>query len=132
MNKITKTLGKVRNQLNEHKYNSASTNYAITADVTKLGKIGEILIFLDLASRAIVAHAYTSEHVTTEVVLDTIDLMLKQRSFLPPVKIIHTDRESLFKNDLYEIALAKYGIIVSRGSSEAFANQPINPKGLVS
>lgn len=44
-----------------------------------LGKLGEILIFLDLATniyfvnvRAVVAHAYTSEHITTELVLRTI------------------------------------------------------------
>lgn len=115
---------KIKNQLRDA-YNVGSINHALCADVTLLGYLGELYLIIDLASRAIVGHAYTSKHVDTELVIKTNLLVLQQRRFLPVVKIIHTDRGSIFRNDLYEQTMQKQNVIVSRGDAKAFQNQAI-------
>lgn len=59
-------------------YNSGSLNLALTGDVTKL-KLGEVYIVLELATRAVIGHAYTSQHMTTE---QTNFKVIKDRAFL--------------------------------------------------
>lgn len=107
------------------RYNAASTNYALCADVTKLGKLGELYLIVDLASRCIVGHAYTDKQMDTALIIKTNLETFKQRNFLPPAVIFHTDRESLFANTLYEQSMQNQNVQVSRGSSEAFQNQVV-------
>ena len=109
-------------------YNSISTNHVICADITSLGAYGSLFLGVDLASRVIVFHCFQNRpsfDFDNLGVNKAITLGLRQRAFLPPTKIIHTDRGSEFKNETFALLLAKEGIIHSRGSSDGHQNQVV-------
>ncbi len=105
-------------------YLSASTNYVICMDITTLKKQGQLLIAVELASRAIVGHCFSKE-INTDDVCFTINHFVKNRSFLPQTNIIHTDRGAVFSNEKYYHCLQLLNIKRSRGSAKAHQNQVI-------
>jgi site-specific recombinase XerD len=109
-------------------YNSISTNYVICVDITSLGRYGSLFLGQDLASRCIVFHCYQNRahfDFDNRAINLTLSAALRHRSFLPPVRIIHSDRGSEFKNENFASFLAGNGITHSRGSSEGHQNQVI-------
>lgn len=107
------------------KYLALSTNYAICIDITLLGLYGELFLALDLAGRTIVGHCYNSQNITTSQVCETIQTIVRQRSFLPQIAIIHSDRGSIFTNQQFYQCLEQLNIDRSRGSAKAYQNQAI-------
>lgn len=122
--RIKKAINQVTNFVLSH-YNSISTNYLVSADVTKIGNYGNIYIAVDHASRCIIGHAFSTEPFNTETIIQANLKIKADRAFLPPFNIWHTDRESLFKNDQYIQIMQQNHIQVSRGSAKAFENQVI-------
>ena len=107
------------------KYLALSTNYAICIDVTTLGLYGELFLAIDVAARNIVGHCYTNENINTSQVCETIQKIARQRSFLPQIEIIHSDRGSIFSNQEYFACLEQLNIKRSRGSAKAYQNQVV-------
>ena len=83
------------------KYLALSTNYAICIDITTLGVYGELFLAIDVAARNIVGHCFNNQNITTSQVCETIQQIARQRSFLPQIEIIHSDRGSIFTNQKY-------------------------------
>jgi len=106
-------------------YNSTSSNHAIYVDETSLGAYGTLLLAQDSASRCIICHCYDSDSLSSHLVVETISEALRKRSFLPPILIIHSDRGTLFKNEVVASFLAEKGITHSRGSAEGHHNQVV-------
>lgn len=107
------------------KYLALSTNYAICIDITTLGVYGELFLAIDVAARNIVGHCFNNQNITTSQVCETIQQIARQRSFLPQIEIIHSDRGSIFTNQKYFACLEQLNIKRSRGSAEAYQNQII-------
>lgn len=105
------------------KYLALSTNYAICIDITTLGIYGELFLAIDVAARNIVGHCFNDQNITTSQVCETIQQIARQRSFLPQIEIIHSDRGSIFTNQEYFACLEQLNIKRSRGSAEAYQNQ---------
>src|SRR3569623_58194 len=105
------------------KYLALSTNYAICIDITTLGIYGELFLAIDVAARNIVGHCFNNKNITTSQVCETIQQIARQRSFLPQIEIIHSDRGSNFTNQEYFACLEQLNIKRSRGSAEAYQNQ---------
>lgn len=116
----------VKNLIQDN-YLVSSTNYVICLDVTKLGLYGELLICVDLASRCIVGHCYKdSLHpIKTHDIILTLTEVIRKRSFLPNIAIIHTDRGSIFSNSQFIDFIESQSIRISRGSSSGHDNQVI-------
>ena len=53
--------------------------------------------------------------------------LIRKRSFLPKIHIIHSDRGSIFKNEIVINFLISKNIQVSRGSSKAHLKDEIEP-----
>lgn len=109
----------------KQKYNSTSSNHVICIDETSLGAYGTLFLAIDLASRCVICHCYHSENLNQFLVVEALSMAIRQRSFLPPILIIHSDRGSIFKNETFSNFLTKEGIIHSRGSAEAHQNQVV-------
>jgi len=107
------------------RYDVLSTNYVLCIDITSVGAYGYIFLAIDLASRCIVGHCYSSVPFEVELLCDVLKDILRKRSFLPEVKIVHSDRDSVFKNTIFISFLEENKIEVSRGSSKAHENQVI-------
>lgn len=107
------------------KYLALSSNYAICIDITTLGLYGELFLAIDVAARSVVGHCYHNENITTSHVCETIQKIARQRSFLPHIEIIHSDRGSIFTNQEYFACLKQLNITPSRGSAEGSQNQII-------
>ncbi len=77
-------------------YLSSKINFVICFDITYLFKNGELFCALDLAGRVIVGHCFKEKHIDTQDVIHTTRQIIRDRSFLPQINIIHTDRASHF------------------------------------
>lgn len=104
---------------------SSQTNYGICIDHTQLGELGFCFCAIDLASRGIVGHCFKDRPFNSLDIIDTLRKIIQERSFLPNIEIIHSDRESLFRNINYEQFLEENKIKISVGSAEAHSNQVI-------
>ena len=71
---------------------------------------------MGLASRGIIGHAYTREHVTSEVAIQTNLKIIRRCWFLPKIMYFHTGRGSIFTSNPYEKFMRKQNITVSRGA----------------
>ena len=107
------------------RYNSLSSNYVICIDITSVGSYGSIFIAIDLASRCVVGHCYSLNPFDVSLICEVLTQVIRKRSFLPSIKIVHSDRESIFSNSVFISFLEENGISVSRGSSKAHENQVI-------
>lgn len=101
------------------------TNYALSIDITQLGQNGYCFIAMDIATRAIAGHVYKNTPLDTQDILSCLEATIEARRFLPDIQIIHSDRESYFKNEAYFSFLNKQNIKPSRGSSSGRNNQII-------
>ena len=105
---------------------SSRTNHVICIDSTKLGlSYGSCFAAIDLAARNIVGHCYKQKPLNVQDILDCLSAIIKQRDFLPRISIIHSDRESLFKNEQYYQFIEEHKIQISRGSTKGHDNQVI-------
>lgn len=106
-----------------HRYLATIPNFVICIDITDLKEYGQLFAMLDLAARQIAGHVYTSETITLDNVLEGLQKIIEDRSHLPKINIIHSDRESYFKNPHFYKFLEDNNIQGSRGSAEAHSNQ---------
>ena len=106
-------------------YNVLSSNYLVCIDLTLLGKYGELFLVMDIASRCIIGHCYSSVPLDTDTICQVLEEIIRKRSFLPKMKIVHSDRGSVFRNEDFIAFLESKDIEVSRGSSKAHQNQVI-------
>lgn len=118
-----KSLVKSKQDLIKNNYLSSKTNHAICIDISNLGQNGEIFVGIDLAARLVVMHCYKKEPLNVEDVTQTLDMALKHREFLPNIKIIHSDRGSIFRNITFQNFLEEKNIEISRGSAKGHTNQ---------
>ena len=116
---------KEKTNLVQGKYNSISTNYLVSSDITKIGSYGQVYIVIDHASTVVIGHVYSCEPLNAETIIQANLKIQKETAFLPPIRIWHTDRESLFTNHEYKEAMLQNHISVSRGSAVSFQNQVI-------
>lgn len=133
--KVNKTTEERRNLIRQN-YLSSQTNYVLCIDVTEIGNIHSLFCIMDVAARSIIGHCFLDNHITVLHVVETLRTALKDRDFLPKVQIVHSDRASLFKNQIYYEFLDEHQIQISRGSAKAHDNQVIERtfrtlKGLV-
>lgn len=122
--KVNEKTEEKRNLIRQN-YLSSQTNYVLCIDVTEIGKNYSLFCVLDLAARNIVGHCFLDSDITVLHVVDTLRIVLKDRDFLPEVQIVHSDRGSLFKNQVYYDFLEEHHIQISRGSAKAHDNQVI-------
>jgi len=118
-----KNLVKSKQDLIRNNYLSSKTNYAVCIDITDLGKNGELFVGIDLAARLVIMHCYKKEPLNVEDIIQTLDMTIKHRAFLPNIKIIHSDRGSIFKNLPYQTFIEEKNIEISRGSAKGHTNQ---------
>jgi len=115
-----------KQNLIKQQYLSSKTNHVICIDITKLGTFyGYCFAAIDLAARNIVGHCYKEQPLNVQDILDCLSAIIQQRSFLPKIQIIHSDRESFFKNEQYYNFLDEHQIQISRGSTKGHDNQVI-------
>jgi len=114
-----------RKNLLRQNYFSSQTNFVLCLDITKIGKNHSLFCALDLAARNIVGHCFIENNMKVVDVIETLTKILKDRDFLPKVQIIHSDRESLFKNEAYYEFLNQHNISASRSSAKAHENKVI-------
>lgn len=112
------------NLVGQH-YDTSSSHYILCIDITLVGHYGEVFVIMDLASRCVVGHCYSSMPLDTDVICEVLIEVIRKRSFLPEIRIIHSDRGSIFKNKYFLDCLAKNNITPSRGSSTGHDNQVI-------
>ena len=114
-----------RKDLIRQNYLSNQINYVVCMDITKLDTKHNLLCCLDLAARNIIGHCFLDSSFTVQHVLDTLNQIIKDRDFLPKIQILHSDRESLFKNEQYYDFLDKQNIQISRAAATGHGNQVI-------
>lgn len=114
-----------KQNLIKQQYLSSKTNHVICVDITHMGSYGSAFVAMDLAARNIVGHCYKPDPLNVVDILDCLAAIIRQRSFLPKIRIIHSDRESFFKNAEYYEFLNQQSIEISRGSSKGHDNQVI-------
>lgn len=116
--------GRVKKKQGVIKKNSLSskTNHAICIDITDLGQKGELFVGIDLAARLYIMHCYKKEPLNVEDITQTFYMAFQHRAFLPPIKIIHSDRGSLFRNLTFQTFLEERNIEISRGSAKGHTN----------
>ena len=107
------------------RYDALSSNYVICIDITSVGDYGYLFIAIDLASRCVVGHCYSLAPFDVPLICEVLTEIIRKRSFLPGINIIHSDRESIFSNIIFISFLEEKNIGVSRGSSKAHENQVI-------
>ena len=118
-------LNQNRRNLLKQNYLSSHTNYVICIDHSQLGQQGHLFCAIDLPSRNIVGHCFKDKPFQSFDVVDTLKKIIEETSFLPNIQIIHSDRESLFRNIHYEQFLESNQIKITIGSAEAHSNQVI-------
>ena len=116
--------GRVKNKQGVIKKNylSSKTKDAICIDITDLGQNGELFVGIDLAARLYRMHCYKKEPLNVEDVTQTFYMAFQHRAFLPPIKIIHSDRGSIFRNLTFQTFLEERNIEISRGSAKGHTN----------
>lgn len=106
----------VSNFLND-RYLVSSLNFIICIDQSFLDKKRNVSFFLaqDLASRVIVGHFFKKTPVNVEDFVVFFKRIVEVRGRLKPIEVIHSDRESLFKNNVFKSFLEEHNIKHSRG-----------------
>ena len=94
-------------------------------DITRIDHKHCVFCVLDLAARNIVGHCFSDNYFQVSDIINTLYKTFKDRDFLPKVQIVHSDRESLFKNQAYYEFLNKQSIDISRASAKGHENQVI-------
>lgn len=117
--------GRVKNKQDLIKNNdlSSKTNHAICIDITDLGQNGQLFVGIDLAARLVIMHCYKEQPLNVEDVTQTLDMTFEHRAFLPNIKIIHSDRGSIFIPLTFQTFLEERKIEISRGSAKGHTNQ---------
>lgn len=87
-----------------------------------MGVNGQCVVLLDLASRKIAGFLYKDTPINSHDITECILKVINDSGHKPRIRIIHSDRESLFKNDHYFEFLKQHGILASRTSAEAGGN----------
>jgi len=82
------------NLVRQH-YDVVSSNFILCIDITIMGNYGEVFAVMDLASRCIIGHCFSSIPLDTDVICEVLSDIIRKRSFLPEINIIHSDRGSL-------------------------------------
>ena len=80
---------------------------------------------MDLDSRCVIGHCVIGHWLDTNVICDVLSEIIKKRSFLPEINILHSGRGSLLKNKNFISFLEGHNIKVSRGSSKGHENKVI-------
>ena len=122
-NKPMKDIIKSKQDLIKNNYLSSKTNHVICTYITNLGKNGEIYVGIDIAARVVIMHCYKKEPLNVKDIIETLTMAIKHRGFLPNIKIIHSDRGSIFKNLPFQQFIEEQGIDISRGSAKGHTNQ---------
>ena len=112
---------------------SSQTYFVLCLHIIKIDKKDFLFCAFYLAAKKIVAHCFIENNKKVSDITDTLSKILtkivKDRGFLPKVKIIHSkhpermsDRDSLFNNHLYYDFLNQHQIAASRESANAHDN----------
>lgn len=111
------------NFLND-RYLVSQVNFVICVDQSFLDKKRNLsfLLALDLSSRSVLGHFFKSSPIHVEDLVVFFTRLLEVRG---PLEVIHSDRESLFKNDVLSSFFKKHNIRHSRGSTLGHNNQVI-------
>lgn len=89
---IKKEFIKAQKDLIKQQYLSSKTNHVICLYISELAKNGTVFCAMDLAGRVIVGHCYKEEHIDAHDVIETMKSIIQDRSFLPKIDIIHSDK----------------------------------------
>ena len=121
------TSNKENRSLVQQQYLSAKTNHLICVDVTVLHKKDNDIVFcaIDVTSRCVIGHCFVDRKMCVTDVIKTVYQILKDRDFLPNVKIVDSNRGFLSKNQAYIEFIGKKGIKVSKASTKGHANNVI-------
>jgi len=114
---------KSQKDLLRQQYLSSETNIVISLDITQLFDNGELFCAIDLAGRVLVGHCFKEKHIDAQDVIQTMRQIIQDRSFLPKIKIIYSDRASHFKNLPYQQFVEGQGILISTASAGGKSNQ---------
>lgn len=60
-------------------------------------------------------HGYKKEPLNVKDIIETLTMAIKHRGFVPNIKIIHSDRGSIFKNPFFQKFIEEQGIDISKG-----------------
>lgn len=118
-----KDIIKNKQYLIKNNYLSSKTNHVICMDITDLEENGEIYVGIDIAARVVIMHCYKKEPLNVKDIIETLTMAIKGRGFLPNIKIIHSDRGTIFKNLPFQQFIEEQGIDISRGSVKGHTNQ---------
>lgn len=114
---------KNKQNLIKNNYLSSKTNHAICIGITDLGQNGELFVGIHIAALLVIMHCYKKEPLNVEDIIQTLEMTIKHRAFLPNIKRIHSDRGSIFKNLPYQSFIEEKKIEISRGSAKGHTNQ---------
>jgi transposase InsO family protein len=116
---------KKRRDLLKQSYITSKNNYVVCIDITKLDKEHYLFCALDLAGRNIIGHCFKDCFFVTEDILECLQTIINDRDFLPNIIILHSDRESIFRNQKYENFFDSKQIAISRAAATGHNNQVI-------
>jgi integrase/recombinase XerD len=114
-----------RKNLIKQQYLCSRNNYVVCIDTSQLGNQGFLFCGIDLAARNIIGHCFCENVIQGEDLVQALDKIVKDRDFLPQIKIIHSDRGALFKSRKYLEFTKENQIKISIGSSDGHSNQVI-------
>jgi hypothetical protein len=83
----------VKNKQNliKNNYLSSKTNHAICIAITDLGQNGELFVGIHIAALLVIMHCYKKEPLNVEDIIQTLEMTIKHRAFLPNIKRIHSE-----------------------------------------
>jgi site-specific recombinase XerD len=109
-----------------HQYVSSELNYKVCLDCTQLGKCGELLLAVDLSTRAIIGHNYKIEKHQGIDVVQLLKLIKSDRDFIPSkINILHVDNGNEFDNSQVKEYCEIEKIELSYTEPGTFQNQVI-------
>ena len=107
------------------RYVSSKPNHVICIDISYFVNDKCYFVGIDLATRLIVGHFFKTSAIQVNDIVNCLSSILKARKFVNKVEIVHSDKESLFKNEIYWNFLKLNDIEISHGSSKSFNNQVV-------
>ena len=112
-----------KQNLVKNQYLSATPSYLVSIDITNIDKHGSLLTAMDMASRAILGHYYKEGTINSSEAVFTLRRIVQDRSFLPEIKILHSDSDSRFKSELMGDFLNEFHILPSETIGQKNQNQ---------
>lgn len=122
---MEKALIKSRQNLLKQNYLGSKTNYVICIGHYQLGQQGFLFCAIDLVARNVIGYCFKDKTFGSFDVIETLKKIIEERSFLPNIQIMHSDRDSLFRNIDYSQFLERNHINLTLGSANAHSKQVI-------